>query len=170
MVYMGRNEGGTMALTFSGPEVIEMAIRTEENGKKFYTEYAEKAQEENVKSLFTYLAEEETKHIADFQRLYDVVKQTGETVFGDYDQFKAYMASFADSKFLTNFTREAETVQETADVKKILDFAIGFEKETLLFYYGLMDFISEKGKPIVKDIIEQEKKHVMELSAIKKAL
>lgn len=159
-----------MALTFSGPEVIEMAIRTEENGQKFYTEHAEKADKKNVKSLFTYLAEEETKHIEDFKKLYDVVKETGETIFGDYDQFKAYMESFADSKFLTNFTREAQMVQETTDINEILDFAIGFEKETLLFYYGLMDFISEKGKQIVKDIIEQEKKHVMELTAIKKAL
>jgi rubrerythrin len=159
-----------MALTFSGPEVIEMAIRTEENGQKFYTEHAEKAKEEKVKSLFGYLAEEETKHIADFKKLYDVVKQTGETIFGDYEQFKAYMESFADSKFLTNFTHEAEAIKATTDIKEILDFAIGFEKETLLFYYGLMDFISEKGKSIVKDIIEQEKNHIMELGAIKKAL
>lgn len=157
-------------MTFSGPEVIEMAIRTEENGQKFYMLYAEKAKEKKVKSLFTYLAEEEVKHIDDFKKLYDIVKETGETIFGDYEEFKAYMESFADSKFLTNFTKEAEAIKDTADIKEILDFAIGFEKETLLFYYGLMDFISEKGKPIVKDIIEQEKKHVMELGAIKKVL
>jgi rubrerythrin len=159
-----------MALTFSGPEVIEMAIRTEENGQKFYLSYAESAKQDSVKSLFKYLAEEENKHITDFQKLYDIVKESGESIFGNYEEFKAYMESFADSKFLTNFTREADALKGSTDIKKILDFAIGFEKETLLFYYGLMDFISEKGKPIVKDIIEQEKKHIMELGAIKKVL
>lgn len=159
-----------MALTFSGPEVIEMAIRTEENGQKFYAEHAESATEERVQSLFAHLADEEEKHIADFRKLYDIVRETGETIFGNYEEFRAYMESFADSKFLTDFTREAASLQGSGKVVEILDFAIGFEKETLLFYYGLLDFISEKGKPVVKDIIEQEKRHIMELGAIKKML
>jgi len=128
-----------MGIFFSGPEVIEMAIRTEENGEKFYTSHAEKAEVESVKLLFTYLANEEAKHIA-------------------------------DSKFLTNFTAEADKIKDSTDVQEVIEFAIGFEKETLLFYYGLLEFISEKGRDIVKDIIEQEKAHVEKLTSIKKVL
>jgi rubrerythrin len=174
IVYRGivtlRKEGGAMALTFSGPEVIEMAIRTEENGQKFYLLHAEKTEKENIKSLFQYLADEEGEHIKDFQKLYDIVKETGESIFGDYEEFKAYMSSFADSKFLANFTAEAGKLKDSTDMIEILDFALGFEKETLLFYYGLLDFISEKGKSIVKEIIEQEKKHIMKLGSIKKVV
>ena len=159
-----------MSIVFSGPEVIEMAIRTEKNGEKFYTCHAEKAEVESVKSLFTYLANEEAKHIEDFSRLYDIVKETGETIFGDYEEFKAYMETFADSKFLTNFTAESDKIKDSTDVREVIEFAIGFEKETLLFFYGLLDFISEKGKDIVKNIIEQEKSHVKELTGIKKVL
>lgn len=159
-----------MGIFFSGPEVIEMAIRTEENGEKFYTSHAEKAEVESVKLLFTYLANEEAKHIEDFSKLYDIVKETGETIFGDYEEFKAYMGTFADSKFLTNFTAEADKIKDSTDVQEVIEFAIGFEKETLLFYYGLLEFISEKGRDIVKDIIEQEKAHVEKLTSIKKVL
>ncbi len=159
-----------MGIFFSGPEVIEMAIRTEENGEKFYTSHAEKAEVESVKLLFTYLANEEAKHIEDFSKLYDIVKETGETIFGDYEEFKAYMGTFADSKFLTNFTAEANKIKDSTDVQEVIEFAIGFEKETLLFYYGLLEFISEKGRDIVKDIIEQEKVHVEKLTSIKKVL
>ncbi len=158
-----------MSLMFSGSEVIEIAIRTEENGQKFYTDYAEKSAVERIKSLFSYLASEEKKHISDFEKLYDIVKKTGETIFGDYDEFKAYMESFADSKFLTNFTGEAEKIKGSENIDEVLDFAIAFEKETLLFYYGLNDFISEKGKGIVGNIIEQEKSHIKRLSSIKKS-
>jgi rubrerythrin len=42
----------------------------------------------------------------------------------------------------------------------IMSLVSSCPEETLLFYYGLLDFISEKGKKIVKDIIEQEKSHV----------
>lgn len=159
-----------MALAFSGPEVIEMAIRTEENGQRFYAEYSEKAKEDNVKSLFSYLANEEVKHIKDFTELYEIVKVEGEKIFGDYEEFKAYMGSFADSKFLMNFVGEADKIKDSTDVKEILEFAISFEKETLLFYYGLLDFISEKGRSIVESIIEQEKNHIMKLGGIKKVL
>jgi len=157
-----------MSLVFSGPEIIEMAIRTEENGQKFYSDYAERSEVEGVKSLFSFLANEEKKHIEDFEKLYDIVKKTGETMFGDYDEFKAYMESFADSKFLTNFTSEAEKIKGSKNVGEVLDFAIAFEKETLLFYYGLNDFISEKGKGIVENIIEQERSHIKKLTGIKK--
>lgn len=159
-----------MGIFFSGPEVIEMAIRIEENGKKFYTSHAEKAQSEGIKSLFKHLANEEIKHIEDFNKLYDMVKETGETIFGDYEEFKAYMGTFADSKFLTNFTAEADKIKDSTNVQEVIEFAIGFEKETLLFYYGLLEFISEKGRDIVKNIIEQEKAHVEKLTSIKSVL
>lgn len=159
-----------MSLVFSGPEIIEMAIRTEENGQKFYIAHADRSEEENIKKLFTYLADEESKHIEDFNKLYDIVKDTGEKIFGDEEEFKAYMESFADSKFLTNFSAEADRIKDTKDTREIIEFAIDFEKETLLFYYGLLDFISEKGKKIIKDIIEQEKSHVKKLTSIRKTM
>lgn len=159
-----------MSFVFSGPEMIEIAIRTEENGQKFYITHAEKSEKENVKKLFTYLANEEAKHIEDFSKLYDIVKEAGETIFGDYEEFKAYMESFADSRFLTNFTAEAEKIKDTTDNREIIEFAIDFEKETLLFYYGLLDFISEKGKKIIEDIIEQEKSHVKKLTSVRKTM
>jgi len=80
------------------------------------------------------------------------------------------MGSFADSKFLTNFTAESDKIKDSSNVQEILDFAIAFEKETLLFYYGLQDFISEKGKAIVNDIIEQERSHIKKLTGIKRSL
>jgi len=70
-----------MSSVFSGPEIIEMAIRTEENGQKFYNGYAERSKVEGVKSLFSFLADEEKKHIEDFNKLYEIVKETGETMF-----------------------------------------------------------------------------------------
>ena len=34
----------------------------------------------------------------------------------------------------------------------------------------MLDFISEKGKSIVKEIIEQEKNHILKLGSIKKVV
>ena len=159
-----------MSLISSGPELIELAIRTEKNGQKFYAEQAEKTRVEGIKSLFNYLSSEEKKHIEDFNNLYDIIKKTGERMFGDYEEFKSYMQSFLDSKFLTNFVSEAANIKDSADVKQIIDFAIAFEKETLLFYYGIKDYISEQGRQIIENIVEQEKSHIRKLTGIKDTL
>jgi len=48
---------------FSGKEIIEMAIRIEENGVGFYTQACSASKSERIKKLFLSLAEEEKKHI-----------------------------------------------------------------------------------------------------------
>jgi rubrerythrin len=54
---------------YSGSEIIEIAIRIEENGQKFYTAAAEIIKgNEDIKVLFSELAEKELPHIAIFQK------------------------------------------------------------------------------------------------------
>ena len=56
-----------MALSYSGPEVMEMAVQTERGGKLFYDSVAEATDNEALRRLFRFLGEEEVKHIAVFQ-------------------------------------------------------------------------------------------------------
>ena len=57
---------------YSGLEIIEIAIRIEENGYEFYNAAAEKSKgSPDLKGLFSDLAEKELIHIAIFQKLAD---------------------------------------------------------------------------------------------------
>jgi rubrerythrin len=57
---------------YSGLEIIEIAVRIEENGEEFYTAAAKIFKEmTDVKGLFLDLAEKELTHIAIFQKLAD---------------------------------------------------------------------------------------------------
>jgi len=156
-----------MAVLFNAPELVEMAVRIEEDGEKFYSKLAE-TKGEPLKGIFGYLAEQEKRHIEDFKELYKTVVDSPEVIMGDVEEFKLYMAAYTDSKFLKEFVKNANTVVEAKKEPEILDFAIQFEKETLLFYYGLHDVLSEAGKDLVKNIIEQEKEHIKNLSKIKR--
>ncbi|MBI5560973.1 MAG: rubrerythrin, partial [Deltaproteobacteria bacterium] len=51
---------------FSGSEIIEMAVRIEENGGRFYTDASEATKDSKLKKLFQYLAGEEKKHLKYF--------------------------------------------------------------------------------------------------------
>ena len=44
--------------------------------------------------------------------------------------------------------------------------AIDFEKDTLLFFYGLRDLVQPVNQRLVDGIIGEEKKHIRELAAI----
>ena len=55
---------------YSGQEIVEIAVRIEENGNEFYTAAAEMIKESNdIKGLFIDLAEKEILHISIFQKL-----------------------------------------------------------------------------------------------------
>src|SRR3989304_1008250 len=68
---------------FSGKDILEMAIRIEENGIQFYTQAGSASKSERLKELFLFLAEEEKRHIAYFEEIRRHIKDDTLTgVFG----------------------------------------------------------------------------------------
>lgn len=49
-----------------------------------------------------------------------------------------------------------------------VNYALGFEKETLLYFYGVRDAVKEKD--VVDEVINEEKSHIMWLNAFKSTL
>ena len=52
-------------------DILRMAMKREERSVKLYTDLNEKNQEENLRNLFTFLIQEESKHKYYIERLYD---------------------------------------------------------------------------------------------------
>jgi len=52
-------------------EILRIAMKREERSVKLYTDLNEKNQDEALKSLFTFLIQEESKHKYHIERLYD---------------------------------------------------------------------------------------------------
>jgi len=48
-----------------------------------------------------------------------------------------------------------------------INFAISFEKDTIIFFYGFLDFVKEKTRDIVMRLVEEEKSHIKQLYEIK---
>jgi rubrerythrin len=53
--------------------------------------------------------------------------------------------------------------EEAGDRAAALRAAMGFEKDTMLFYYDLREMVSEKDRQIITDIIREEKQHLRRL-------
>jgi rubrerythrin len=53
-------------------------------------------------------------------------------------------------------------------VSEVVKFALGFEKETLLYFMELRSIVKEK--EVIEEVINEEKSHIMWLDAFKRGL
>jgi rubrerythrin len=158
------------AVNFSGSEVLEMALKIEENGMKFYTDAFKAARDERVKELFKKLAIEEAHHIKTFSKMKDLVKD--EYVSEGFDPYiteaSDYLRSMADSEVFKNPAGGAIFAGEITNPAEVLDFAIGMEKESIKFYEEFEKVIVEKDKPVLRTLLEQEEEHLGLLNEMRK--
>ncbi len=145
---------------FTIHEVIEQAVQTERLGYQFYTEMAQRFKEEEaLNRLFNTLAEKELRHEKVFKELLDVV---GEAEPEGWDDISAYMRAMVESEFFLGKDKSLPAMTHIKTVDDAVRFAIGFEKETLLYFHGIRDAVKEK--EIVDEIINEEKSHIMWLT------
>ena len=62
-----------MSVDFIGQEIIELAIRIEVDGEVFYRQLAERSKKDNVRTAFTYLANEEREHAKTFRHIMQAI-------------------------------------------------------------------------------------------------
>ncbi len=151
--------------SYQGSDIFQFAIRMEENGEKFYNYAASIAKDAKAREIFTRLASEEIKHrklFADmFSRIDTIMPK--ESYPGEY---MAYLQGSIDGKvFSTTATKE---MAEIKDVIAALDFAIGRELDSVLYYSEMKKYVTASAQDLLEQVIEEERKHVVILTNIKK--
>jgi rubrerythrin len=154
--------GGTMG-KYSISEVIEQAVQTERLGYEFYTGMADRfAEHAGLKELFEKLARKEKVHEKMFLELKEI---SGETEPDGWDEVSQYLRAIVESEFFLGDKKSLPELGHIKTVDNAVDFAMGFEKETLLYFHALRDAVREKD--IVDEIINEEKSHIMWLSSFR---
>jgi rubrerythrin len=147
---------------YSGQEIIDIAIRIEENGHDFYTAAAEMISENNDnKSLFLDLAEKELMHIAIFQKLAD--KFDSESFDFQADDASDYVNHLATTHIFGKPDSGKELATSVKSPKEALEIAYKFENDSVAFYTELVKFARSDSKKLVLQIIEEEKEHAAEI-------
>lgn len=151
---------------FTIREVLEQAIQTEKLGYRFYTSMAEKFKaDQGLVKLFSTLAEKELRH----EKTYTELKETvGDAEPEGWDEVSPYLRAIVESEFFLGTNKSLPSMEHITSVAAAVDFAIGFEKETLLYFYGVKDAVREK--ELVEEVINEEKSHVMWLNAFKNSI
>ncbi len=145
---------------FSIREAIAQAVQTERLGYEFYTTLAEKLKkDEGLNKLFTTLAGKELRHEKTFKELLEIIKDEEPA---DWEEAEQYLRAIVESEFFLGKNKSLPSLTKVKTVEDAVNFALGFEKETLLYFYGIKDAVKEK--EVVEEIINEERSHILWLS------
>jgi len=145
---------------YSISEVIEQAVQTERLGYQFSTTMAERFKHDNgLKKLFETLAAKEKVHEKRFSELKEI---TGRVEPEGWEEASQYLRAIVESEFFLGKHKSLPDLKQVHTVETAVDFAMGFEKETLLYFHAIRDVVKEKD--VVDEIINEEKSHIMWLS------
>jgi len=154
---------------FTASDIVEVAIRIEENGVNFYKFAEQIAKQENAKKLFAGLAEAEVSHKKTFEKIFAGMEKDNltESYEGEYG---AYLRSYVDNNLI--FTKDIMDKQlaQIKDTDAALDFAIQRELDSILYYHEIKKLVPASQHGTIDQIIEEERKHFLSLTAAKKGL
>jgi rubrerythrin len=151
---------------FTAAEAIEMALEIEKNGEVFYNAAAEKSDDAEVTALFEDLAVQEQIHYEIFQKMLGSVGSAPELPAEEYDQYQAYLDAALDNALFSGEDKALALAEKATDRETALRAALGFEKDTMLFFYDLREMVGEADRESVSRVIGEERKHVRRLAAL----
>jgi rubrerythrin len=151
---------------FTAAEALEMAMEIERNGEVFYNAVAGKSDDSEIKTLFEDLAAQEEIHYRIFKKMLGGVGSAPALPAGEYDQYQAYLHAALDNALFAGEDKALALAEKATDRETALRAALGFEKDTMLFFYDLREMVGEADREAVSRVIGEERKHVRRLAAL----
>jgi rubrerythrin len=151
---------------FAGKEIVEIGIQIEKNGCDFYNVLLKQSKDLKVQEVFKFLSAEEEKHIKAFQKILENAAEF-EAKGLVSDDYYAYMNALASEYVFTKANTGEAIAKSIQSEKEAIEKAIGFEKDSIIFYEGMKRIVPEHDKKIVDVLITQEEDHLYRLTRIK---
>ncbi len=158
-----------MSISFSGSELINIAIDIERRGIAFYDIMTKSTENATAREVFQHLVDMEREHIRIFEGMLGEADkyQPSETYPGEY---AAYLQALVDSAIFTDDMLTSEMAARMDSDIEAMELAISAEKDSILFYYQMKEIMPRRAQPTVDRIIAEEKSHLRQLSELRKHL
>ena len=150
-------------------DIVDIGIEKEIKRRDFYALAAEHFSDNaDLAKLFSQLRDWEEGHIKKFQRIREEVKggNYAESYPGEIHE---YMAAVVNSDLYEDLNAESFALTIKTP-EAALDAGIGFEKDAILFFGGLANFVDPKAREVIQELILEEQQHMLQLFEMKKRL
>lgn len=145
---------------FTLGEIIELAIRIENNGENTYRKARKEVSDPSLASMLQWLAEDEAEHKKWFIKL----RENADMKVEDSKVEEMGTAILKDVLGDMTFSLNEADFSKIEDIRSLLELSVEFEKDTIVFYEMLGAFIGDEETASQLDkIIEEEQRHVQVL-------
>lgn len=155
-----------MTNIFSPQEILKIAIRVEENGQKLYGALEKKTKDINVRGMWGYLKDQEELHRKIFQGM---LENIGDFIVYEFSpgEYDAYIKAIASGYVFTEALIEKKATEGFASDLEAIDFGIYIEKESILTYSALRQYVLAEKHNVLDKVINEEKDHLVKLTFLK---
>lgn len=163
-----------MASEFNAFEVLTMAERIETNAQNFYQLASKMVNDPDISELLSNLAVWEKEHEYLFSDMKSGLSEDekASTAIDPYNELMLYLSVMADEHvFVRKDLDPASVIDDTSTPEEILNLAIEFEKESILFFLTLKRLMSKRsGSEEIQKVIDEEVDHMAYLASKKRLL
>lgn len=153
-------------MSFCLEEIFEMARQIERDGAEFYRRAAEATEDSDARELFEELASWELKHERIFHNMSrGLPPEAADGYFDPHGEAAGYLRTLVEGRIFDLAVGPGRVVDAASDLPEVIRFAIGKEKQSILFYVGLRD-VAPGGADQVDQIIREEMRHIRILSRL----
>jgi len=152
-----------MNVTFNAFEVFEIAEQIERNGTNFYIRAAELFDDPDICQMFLRLAEWEKEHELTFARMKQrLPEQSLQASTSEADDLLPDPRVMAGLAVFGIRSEPAEVLRGRQEKTDIIRRAVEKEKDSIVFYHGLKEFVpAGADKDKIDDIIKEEMRHIV---------
>ena len=153
-----------MAGIFKVNELVSIAVEIEKRGEEFYLEMAQRATDKGVGETLRFLAGEEVKHQRVFSQLLSKLEPLQVPAGSAEPEYWDYVNDLIDSHFLLNDAARHRAFSSATTDREAIRLAMGFEKESILFFVTMKGLVAVEQAGPVETCIEEEKTHLRRLA------
>lgn len=156
-----------MIFNFNAAEVFQVAIKIEENGKKFYDHAVKVIDDPAVKKLFEELGLQEVEHKKRFENLKAQLPAQAQTsdVWFPENEMEAYIKMMAEQHVFTSDESLEAKMAQLKGVKDALKMAIEFEKDSVIFFLSMQEATdNKKDQEMIGILVKEEQTHLRRLA------
>ena len=145
---------------FSIQEILDLAIRLENNGESVYREAVGEIAEPQLVSLLQWMADDEVEHARWFAELKNKLKTHSTDLFMA-EMSREVFAGFLGEKSFSHQDVDFSKIDRVSDLVAVF---VEFEQDTILFYETLKPFVEDNDTlNNLEKIIAEENKHIEKL-------
>jgi rubrerythrin len=152
-----------MSYYLNADEVFRVGGEIEANGKAFYEAAAQKADDPAVRALCRELSAWESRHVELFESLRRALPDSAREgrVFDPDSEESGYLKAAADTHVFVKATDVGSLLAKCLTGRDILDLALGFEKDSVVFYSAMKKVVPpELAAQSIEALVEEELKHI----------